>query len=246
MLNLDAKVNRPSIHYAVEEAQLGGLFKKLKKKFKKIIKIPIKIVKPIAKPIFKVPFKLVMPFAKPIVKIVKKPIVKVVKLPVKVAKKAVKAVGKVSGKTWKKIGAVAAIGVGAYFAGPKILNFVGGQGGAQLAKDAGKIALKTGVALAINKKLSKQQQKIIAARSQNMSPAQILANPELNQLAQDIAEAEFLNSQPQASNRIGKQLLIKEGAQEIENQTSKLAGKNDDLMKFGIPIAVAIVTSLIA
>ena len=220
-LNLDEKVfGRDSVYIAAGQEQLGGFLSKIHKKVKKLTK---KIADPLTKKVYK-----------------------------KVSKtglyKSMKKFESKHRKDLKKIGAIAAAAVAAYFVGPAALQWIQGAGGKLLASEAAK---KVGTALITNKikeKLSEKQQKELQEQLQQQfatDPAGIFNNPMLQQISQEIAAQEGVQeTTPYTVGESGLQKLETqaagatiaiEGAQEIAHQTEKVA--SPDWQKFIIPAA---------
>lgn len=215
-VDLDYKVmGRGSVFLLDDEQSLSGFFKKAFKKIKKIGLAPLKLTKKLA-----------------------------IDIPIKVTKKSIKIIGKIDGKLLKKIGAVTAIGVATYFGGPAVLGVVGSMGGSKLATAASSIGSQNMIGDLIKTGVSFAQQKSLSKKAKKLSAAQLLADPEMMAMSQQLAQIQALQQFPN-QNKIGVQALAREGATEIQHQAAKIAGVSTvDLLKIGIPASIGIVALL--
>lgn len=148
-------------------------------------------------------------------------------------------------KNIKKVGAVAAVSVGGYFGGAKILSFIKSSGGKMLASSASKKMGKAVLKHQISKRMNAAQQRDIRKRARRMTAAQVLQIPEVQAVSMEIAAEDAL----QIHGNIGRtekkanSILAKEGSIEVGHQTAKATEKNP-WVKFAIPAAM-IVTALI-
>jgi len=136
----------------------------------------------------------------------------------------------------KKFGAIVATAAGGYFLGPVVSDFVSGLGGSTIAAGAASKITKSIVGTAIQKSMTPEQ---IARKKQevrNWTPAQILADPELAALSQQIAAAEAAKGK-YGELKTGAQILGVEGANEIQHAAQKEKTRQD-MIKYGIPAAM--------
>ena len=150
----------------------------------------------------------------------KKVVKKIIKLPVKVVKKTVKVI-KDNRKLLKKIGAVAAIGFGGYFLGPKLLGYAKTLGGNSLAKSAGSKLVQAQVKRAVMAKMSPQQAQEMQDYAATMTPQQFMVDPQMQAMYQQFAQQQAMAQMPQYSNSGVGQLLASEGAVEVSYQMEK-------------------------
>ena len=217
MRNLDYKVSRDTIFLAGTN-QLGGWLSDINKKRKKVFK--------------KIGVDKVINVAFPYL-----------------GKKVMNEMSRFESKNregMKKWGAVAAAGVAVYFAGPAVLAYLKTIGGTAVAQAAGKKTMQILVANAIKKKLTPKQQAKMTLAGATMTPEQFMSDPELAQLAQEVA-AEVARQQGLGNNADpaaiqAEILLAREGAYELEHQTAKNAPPK--MTSFILP-AVAILAFLI-
>lgn len=149
-------------------------------------------------------------------------------------------------KNLKKLGAIVAIAVAVYFAGPAILKSVSSLGGKGLASSAGKKLLKAKVTSMIKKKLSAKQRKKLAKRTKGMTPEQVMQDPEIIKLSQQIATAQA-RQREKASNRVAAEILVKEGNIELTHQLDKISTPKhiETLKKVAIPAAAGLLAFII-
>ena len=210
-MSLDYKVyGRDSIFIAEETGQMGGFFKKLKKKVSKIRgKIASKVI------------------------------------PKKIYRK-IKKFGSKNRKKLKKLGAIAAIAVGGYFAGPAIMGYMKTLGASSITKAAGKKGIQALVTKVIKKKMSPGQVEEMQEYAVKQAPGDIMHNPDIEALMQAVA-TEAAGSDP------ARQLLTREGAAEVSYQAQKrpmvnpqaaAAAPGGDMKALIIPGMVAALTLL--
>ena len=210
-MSLDYKVyGRDSIFIAEENAQMGGLFKKLKKKVSKIRgKIASKVI------------------------------------PKKLYKK-IKKFGSKNRKKIKKLGAIAAIAVGGYFAGPAIMGYMKTLGASTLTKTAASKGIQAVVKKVVKKKMSPGQVEEMQEYAIKQAPGDVMYNPQIEAMMQEVATK-------MAGRDPAVRLLAQEGAAEISYQAQKrpmvnpqsiAASPGGDINKLIIPGAVAALTLL--
>lgn len=149
-------------------------------------------------------------------------------------------------KKLKILGGVALIATGAHFFGPKLLTGVKGLGGKALASGAAKSVTKSLVTTAIKKKLSDKAQKSLAKKAKAMTATQVLQDPEIIKLSQEIAVAEALKNE-RAANRAAAEILVREGNVEVTHQVDKISTPKHIEMftKIGIPAGFALLALLL-
>lgn len=148
-------------------------------------------------------------------------------------------------KKLKKIGAVAVAATGAYFAGPKILSAVKGLGGKAVANAAAKPVVKAYVSNTIKNTYTRKQQKKMIAKMKKLTNEQILMDPEIQMLSKQIASAKAKSMHSNANDKMAAAIVAKEGSIEVEHQVSKSFFTKDNMIKVAVPVAAAVIVSLI-
>jgi len=161
----------------------------------------------------------------------------------KFARKIAKKLESKHRKKLKMVGGAAAIGTAAFFAGPAVLTFAKGAGGkalvAGIGKNVGGQVLGAAVAQQIQKKMSKDEEKLLKAEMATMPPQEVLSDPRIVSLGLDVSRSIAKNP--------AQKIMLQEGAFEVGHQVKKsmMNTKNIAIVGGGVAamlLAVALVS----
>lgn len=145
----------------------------------------------------------------------------------------------------KKAGAVVAAAVAIYFTGPAALAYLQSIGGSAIAQQAASKVAQAAIANAIKKKLTPKKQAALARASQEMTPAQFAADPEIAKLSQELAAAlaeppaivKTLPPQQAQAIRMTTKALAVEGAMVVQDASKEVATPRlPTWVKVGMPL----------